>query len=143
MKITDKISDIKNANHDIKEVRHTDIVVWGNSEVIVKITFSDIRNLSFLPNSVYVYSDDPKNKGWQFKNGETRDIKPVLKSGKNYIKVETTGGIMNSSLIIKEKNGNWEKSLVTKDEIITNNTVFEVELANVSNNKEYIIEFSK
>ena len=143
IKITGNIYDIKSTNNEIKEVRYNDDVVWGDSEVIVKITFSDIRNLNFRPNSVYVYLDDPKNKGLQFKQGETRDIKPVLKNGKNYIKIETTGAIMNSSLIIKEKNGSWQKSLVTKDEIIINNTVFEIELVNASNNKEYIIEFNK
>lgn len=143
MKITEEISNIKSANNDIKEVRHNDVVVWGGGELIVKITFFDRRKNELQVNEVFVYSDDPKDKENKFKSGETRDIKPILKNGENYIKVKTTGGVMQSSLIIKEKNGNWQKSIINKDDFVIGITVFDVELTNASNNKEYIIEFNK
>ncbi len=139
MKIAEEISNIKSANNDIKEVRHNDIVVWGDSEIIVKITFFDRRNLNVNPNAIYVYSDNP---GLAFKSKEIRDIKTISKNGKNYINIKTTGSIFNSLLIIKEKDGNWKKTLISKDDFIFDDKVFEVELVNVSNNKEYILEFN-
>lgn len=139
MKIAEEISDIKNANNDIKEVRHNDIVVWGGGEIIVKITFFDRRNISVNPNAVYVYSDNP---GLAFKPKETRGIKTMSKNGKNYINIEITGSIFNSLFIIKEKDGNWQKTLINKDDFIFYGKIFEVELVNASNNKEYIIEIS-
>lgn len=140
IKITEEISNIKSANNDIKEVRYNDDVVWGDSEVIVKITFFDRRNLPVIPNAVYVYSDNP---GLAFKSKETRDIKAISNNGKNYIKVKSTGSVMSSSLIIKEKNGSWQKTLINRDDFIFDDKIFEVELINASNNKEYIIEFIK
>lgn len=146
IKIIDNISDIKSTNSEIKEVRYNDTVVWGGGELIVKITFFDRRSESQAnANSVYVFTGDPKKVDYYgyFKSGETRDIKPDVKNGKNYIIVRTTGGVMQSSLIIKEKNGNWQKEIIKRDEFIIGETDFEIELANVSNNKEYIIEFNR
>lgn len=144
IKITDNISDIKSTNNEIKEVRHNDVVVWGGGELIVKITFFDRRSeYQAAANAVYVYADDFKKSGSNFKTGETRDIKPAVKNGKNYIIIRTTGGVMQSSLIIKEKYGNWKKEIIKRDEFIIGDTDFEIELVNASNNKEYIIEFRK
>lgn len=146
MKIAQEISNIKSTNSEIKEVRYNDTVVWSGGELIVKITFYERRSQSQASaNSVYVFTGDPKKVDYYeyFKSGETRDIKPAVKNGKNYIIVRTTGGIMQSSLIIKEKYGNWQKEIIKRDEFIIGNTDFEIELVNASNNKEYIIEFSK
>lgn len=140
IKITDNISDIKNTNNEIKEVRYNDMVVWGGGELIVKITFFDRRNFTIVPNAVYVYSDNP---GLAFKSKETRDIKTISKNGKNYINIKIAGITMSSFLIIKEKIGNWQKTLINKDDFLLDDKIFEVELVNASNNKEYIIEFNK
>ncbi len=142
IKISNEIEKIKNLNSEIKEVRYNDKILWGNEDITIKITYFNKKSgyLAQL-NSVFIYTDKYKYSE-RLNSGDYRILKPLDKNGKKYVKIKAWGGFVNASLIIREKNGSWSKSLINKDEIVTNEPTFEVEIVNAADKKEYIVEIS-